>query len=159
MWNFLSASCWSKMGFIYVNFKKIIKQMKYNVYLVYKVDKMAITNNFFGWLRNEKHYFFDNGMNLEPETIITRTSTLSTMISRITKYWTIRNIWCEMIKGNESHVGKYSILNFQCKLLVHSKCYIFIQTWKKYTLSPRFWNIPVLVNTGTFLVYQYCPKI
>ena len=24
---------------------------------------------------------------------------------------------------------------------------------------PRYWNIPVLVNTGTFLVYQYCPKM
>ena len=22
--------------------------------------------------------------------------------------------------------------------------------------GPRYWNVPVLVNTGTFLVYQYC---
>ena len=29
---------------------------------------------------------------------------------------------------------------------------------KKYTSGPRYWSIPVLVNTGTFLVYQYCPK-
>ena len=27
---------------------------------------------------------------------------------------------------------------------------------KKYTSGPRYWNVPVLVNTGTFLVYQYC---
>ena len=24
---------------------------------------------------------------------------------------------------------------------------------KKYTVGPRYWDIPVLVNTGTFLVY------
>ena len=30
---------------------------------------------------------------------------------------------------------------------------------KKYTSSPRYWNVPVLVNTGTFLVYQHCLKI
>ena len=30
---------------------------------------------------------------------------------------------------------------------------------KKYTSGPRYWNVPVLVNTGTFLVYQYCPKM
>ena len=30
---------------------------------------------------------------------------------------------------------------------------------KKYSSGPRYWNVPVLVNTGTFLVYQYCPKM
>ena len=30
---------------------------------------------------------------------------------------------------------------------------------KKYTSSPRYWNVPVLVNTGTFLVFQYCLKM
>ena len=25
---------------------------------------------------------------------------------------------------------------------------------KKYTSSPGYWNVPVLVNTGTFLVYK-----
>ena len=30
---------------------------------------------------------------------------------------------------------------------------------EKYTSGPRFWNVPVLVNTGTFLVYQYCLKM
>ena len=30
---------------------------------------------------------------------------------------------------------------------------------KKYTLGPRYWYIPVLVNTGTFLVYQYWLKM
>ena len=27
------------------------------------------------------------------------------------------------------------------------------------TSGPRYWNVPVLVNTGTFLVYQYCLKM
>ena len=31
--------------------------------------------------------------------------------------------------------------------------------WKKYTLGHRYWNSPLLVNTGTFLMYQYCPKM
>ena len=30
---------------------------------------------------------------------------------------------------------------------------------EKYTSGPRYWNVPVLVNTGTFLVYQYCLKM
>ena len=30
---------------------------------------------------------------------------------------------------------------------------------KKYTSGPRYWIVPVLVNTGTFLVYQYCLKM
>ena len=30
---------------------------------------------------------------------------------------------------------------------------------KKYTTGPRYWNIPVLVNTRPFLVYQYCLKM
>ena len=30
---------------------------------------------------------------------------------------------------------------------------------EKYTSGPRYWNVPVLVNTGTFCVYQYCPKL
>ena len=30
---------------------------------------------------------------------------------------------------------------------------------KKYTSGPRYWNVPVLVNTGTLLVYQYYPKM
>ena len=30
---------------------------------------------------------------------------------------------------------------------------------KKYTSGPRYWNVPVLVNTGTFLVYHYCLKM
>ena len=30
---------------------------------------------------------------------------------------------------------------------------------KKYTSRPRYWNVPVLVYTGTFLVYQYCLKM
>ena len=30
---------------------------------------------------------------------------------------------------------------------------------KKYTSGPRYLNVPVLLNTGTFLVYQYCVKM
>ena len=30
---------------------------------------------------------------------------------------------------------------------------------KKYTSGPRYWNVRVLVNTGTFLVYQYYLKM
>ena len=39
--------------------------------------------------------------------------------------------------------------------------FMFIQCTarKKYTPSPRYWNVPVLVNTGTILVYQYCLKM
>ena len=29
---------------------------------------------------------------------------------------------------------------------------------KKYTSGPRYWNVPVMMNTGTFLVYQYFLK-
>ena len=42
-------------------------------------------------------------------------------------------------------------------LLLASNCLILcikIQG-EKYTSGPRYWNIPVLVNTGTFLVYRY----
>ena len=34
-----------------------------------------------------------------------------------------------------------------------------LMNWKKYTSGPRYWNVPALVNTGTFLVYQYCLKM
>ena len=30
---------------------------------------------------------------------------------------------------------------------------------KKYTSGPRYWKVPVLVNTGTVLLYQYCRKM
>ena len=36
---------------------------------------------------------------------------------------------------------------------------IFLEKGKKYTSGPRYWNIPVLVNTGTFLAYQCCLKM
>ena len=35
---------------------------------------------------------------------------------------------------------------------------IFIQS-KKVSLGPWYWYVPVLVNTGTFLVHQYCLKM
>ena len=37
--------------------------------------------------------------------------------------------------------------------------FIYLFIWKKYTSGPRYWNVPVSVNTGTFLVYQYCRKM
>ena len=47
------------------------------------------------------------------------------------------------------------------KLYQHVRTYNTLETrlGKKYTSGPRYWNIPVLVNTGTFLVYQYCLKM
>ena len=30
---------------------------------------------------------------------------------------------------------------------------------EKYTSGPIYWNVPVLVNNGTFLMYQYCLKM
>ena len=35
----------------------------------------------------------------------------------------------------------------------------YLTTGKKYTSGPRYWNVPVLVNTGTFMMYQYCLKM
>ena len=35
----------------------------------------------------------------------------------------------------------------------------FQESREKYISGPRYWNVPVLVNTGTFLVYQYCLKM
>ena len=47
-------------------------------------------------------------------------------------------------------------LPIKCKVdLITCSC----QLRKKYTSGPRYWNVPVLVNTGTFLVYQYCLKM
>ena len=32
--------------------------------------------------------------------------------------------------------------------------------WRKmYTSGPRYWNVPVLVNIGTFMAQQYCLKM
>ena len=72
---------------------------------------------------------------------------------------------------------KSNTKNIMKSISIHSDCQslhfwwvplsrLFIITWyldtrvgKKYTSGPRYWNVPVLVNTGTFLVYQYCPKM
>ena len=35
-------------------------------------------------------------------------------------------------------------------------CY---KSGKRYTLGPRYWNVPVLVNTGILPVYQFCRKM
>ena len=42
---------------------------------------------------------------------------------------------------------------------LHARVQVGWKIWKKYTSGPRYWNVPVLVNTGTFLVYQYCLKM
>ena len=42
----------------------------------------------------------------------------------------------------------------------HHWLFTLYQQWKRYTLGPSYRKfIPVLVNTGTFLVYQYCLKM
>ena len=38
-------------------------------------------------------------------------------------------------------------------------CRSIQKMWGKYTSCPRYWNVLVLMNTGTFLVYQYCLKM
>ena len=35
----------------------------------------------------------------------------------------------------------------------------WLNVGKKYTSGPRYWNVPVLVNTWTSLVYHYCLKM
>ena len=51
-------------------------------------------------------------------------------------------------------------LNSYSNASIFKKSFHFISFhWKKYTSGPRYWNVPVLVNTGTFLVYQYCLKM
>ena len=42
---------------------------------------------------------------------------------------------------------------------IMAMCSLFHMFWKNYTLSPRYGHVPVLLNTGTFLVYQYWPKM
>ena len=44
-------------------------------------------------------------------------------------------------------------------MLIRGFAKIAVPLRKKYTSGPRYWNVPVLVNTGTFLVYQYCVKM
>ena len=56
--------------------------------------------------------------------------------------------------------GYYTLtkINMFCAVSQITNTWSF-KKWKKYTSSPRYWNIPVLVNTGTFLVFQYCLKM
>ena len=51
------------------------------------------------------------------------------------------------------------VLNWQIPKDWNAKLFRWNKIWKKYTSGPRYWNVPVLVNTGTFLVYQYCLKM
>ena len=46
-----------------------------------------------------------------------------------------------------------NVWNFQLLLPQH------LSVEMRYTLGPGYWNVPKLMNTGTFLVYQYCPKM
>ena len=42
----------------------------------------------------------------------------------------------------------------------HLCCYhSYLLLLEKYTSGPRYWNVPVLVNTGTFFEYQYYLKM
>ena len=36
---------------------------------------------------------------------------------------------------------------------------LFVCIFNRYTLGPRYWNAPVLVNTDTLLVCKYCLKM
>ena len=58
----------------------------------------------------------------------------------------------------ERITGKWGTLSMLSELFSTQCCHVN-WIWKKYTSGPRYWNVPVLVNTGTFLVYQYCPKM
>ena len=53
-------------------------------------------------------------------------------------------------------------LNDVCSRTYDEACVVALQSHlkvrKKYTSCPRYWNVLVLVNTGTFLVYQYLPE-
>ena len=78
-----------------------------------------------------------------------------------------------LVCGGQSH--KFSLCT--CYIYVIQQIYFLVTTLpfltffvclkpqkgivygKKYTSGPRYWNVPVLVNTGTLLVYQYCPKM
>ena len=69
-----------------------------------------------------------------------------------------------IVSVTETSSNMASTLCFmQCSTLKHL-IYIsyrpsLLFSGKKYTSGPRYWNVPVLVNTGTFLVYQYCLKM
>ena len=53
---------------------------------------------------------------------------------------------------------RWNLANFPGKMQIWIHLWQF-RKWKKYTSGPRYWNVPVLVNTGTFLVFQYCLKM
>ena len=60
--------------------------------------------------------------------------------------------YCSVFQASSSESG-LQVSNTTRSLLVE------LSSWKKYTSGPRYWNVRVLVNTGTFLVYQYCLKM
>ena len=62
---------------------------------------------------------------------------------------------CDLLSQNERKVETAAIQSYyRFKFFIMQAL-----KWKKYTSGPRYWNVPVLVNTGTFLVFQYCLKM
>ena len=61
--------------------------------------------------------------------------------------------------SRQRHTFCRLVIRCQPTIRVNVKVSIAMSFWKKYTSGPRYWNVPVLVNTGTFLVYQYCLKM
>ena len=59
----------------------------------------------------------------------------------------------------EKYGRRYKVSNVALAMNVIMSMFYKIIQWKKYTSGPRYWNVPVSVNTGTFLVYQYCLKM
>ena len=71
-----------------------------------------------------------------------------------------KNFWIQTL--SKELFPKYQFLRKLPQISYIHKMVIFKYNWnfwKKYTSGPRYWNVPVLVNTGTFLVYQYCLKM
>ena len=70
----------------------------------------------------------------------------------------LQHVWVKGHLGSLTFWFIYQILQYYYTRWSWSRWdLVYCLFWgKKYTLGPRFWNVPVLVNTGTFLVYQYC---
>ena len=90
----------------------------------------------------------------------------------------------EVLEHVGSAVRRYVVSLFSCWLCLSCRAvehiwqnftfrrnFLLVYTWfyaalwegwklrKKYTSGTKYWNVPVLVNTGTFFVYQYCLKM
>ena len=78
--------------------------------------------------------------------------------SKIFKHW---QLWLKFQKHQNSECGYVSLLFvlFISSFNIHVQTHPYSNPRKKYTSGPRYWNVPVLVNTGTFWVFQYCLKM